>query len=66
MKKCITNDCLEVDPKRFYVFKKTGLLSSRCMSCARKQVLRRYHAVTKPKLREAKAKLTTGLYGVSL
>lgn len=65
MKTCITKDCNESDPKRFYVFKKTGKAASRCMACARKQVLRRYHTVTKLKTREARARENAVLYGVS-
>lgn len=64
MKTCIS--CNESDPKKFYVSKLTGKIASRCMTCARKQVLRRYHTVTKIKIKEAQAKLTTGLYGASL
>lgn len=48
-KKCIS--CDEQDPKRFYVAKKrkdgSPVRASRCMPCARKQVMRRYHM--KPK-----------------
>lgn len=63
MKTCI--GCNEfLDLKKFYVSKLSGKTASRCMACARKQVLRRYHAVDKAKVREARAKKNIRLYGV--
>ena len=63
-----TKNCIgcsqSIELKKFYFNKTNASYSARCGNCTRKQVLRRYHMVTKLKAIEARRTKGAGLYGV--
>ena len=63
MKKC--TGCKKEKELRAFYKRDCGALIAKCMDCTR-TICRIRHQVKAQKLREEKAKLTTGLYGVSL